>query len=61
MKITVTWSNANPNTIWGKLASRLGREPTNEEARSEVIRIMSEDTVERAGRGDLPWQKRGAA
>ena len=42
MQITVTWHNANPNTIWGKLATRLGREPTNAEATAEVKRILSE-------------------
>lgn len=42
VKITVTWHNANPNTIWGKLAARLGREPTNAEAKAEVLRILRE-------------------
>lgn len=42
MKITVTWHNAGPHTIWGRLAARLGREPTNEEARREVERILKE-------------------
>ncbi len=42
IKITTTWHNPNPNTIWNKLAVRLGREPTNEEARQEVSRILSE-------------------
>lgn len=61
MKVTVTWHNSNPNTIWNKLAAKLGREPTNAEAAAEVKRIMQEDTIDRAGRGELPWQKRGAA
>jgi hypothetical protein len=42
IKITTTWHNPNPNTIWNKLAARLGREPTNEEARHEVERILRE-------------------
>ena len=42
MNVTVTWHNASPNTIWGKLAARLGREPTNAEATAEVKRILSE-------------------
>jgi len=42
MNVTITWHNANPNTIWGKLAARLGREPTNAEAAAEVRRILSE-------------------
>jgi hypothetical protein len=40
MKISVKWHNAGPHTIWGKLASRLGREPTNAEAAAEVRRIL---------------------
>jgi hypothetical protein len=42
MKVTVTWHNAGPHTIWGKLAERLGREPTDAEARQEVERILQE-------------------
>lgn len=42
MKVTIAWRNANPNTIWNKLAARLGREPTNAEARDEVLRILRE-------------------
>lgn len=38
--VTTTWHNAGPNTIWAKLAARLGREPTNAEARAEVERIL---------------------
>ena len=40
MRITVTWHNANPNTIWGKLAAKLDREPTDAEAKAEVLRIL---------------------
>lgn len=42
MKITTTWHNPNPNTIWSKLATKLGREPTHQEARDEVNRILKE-------------------
>lgn len=42
MKVTVTWHNAGPHTIWGKLTEKLGREPTNEEAAAEVKRILRE-------------------
>lgn len=42
MKITTTWRNDNPNTIWAKLAERLGREPTDKEAAGEVKRILDE-------------------
>ncbi len=40
MKITITWANDNPNTIWNRLAAKLGREPTNAEAAAEVRRIL---------------------
>lgn len=39
---TVTVHNDNPNTIWNRLAAKLGREPTNAEAASEVRRILRE-------------------
>ena len=42
MKITITWRNDNPDTIWAKLAERLGREPTDKEAADEVKRILAE-------------------
>lgn len=58
MKITVTFRNDNPDTIWNKLAARLGRQPTNEEAREECLRIMSEGMVDRAEAGKLPWQRK---
>ena len=48
MQINFTITNNNPNTIWNKLAEKLGREPTNEEARQEVLRIMAEGRAERA-------------
>ena len=40
MKITITWRNDSPDTIWAKLAERLGREPTDKEAANEVRRIF---------------------
>lgn len=42
MQITVTWTNNNPDTIWNRLAAKLGREPTNAEATAEVKRILAE-------------------
>jgi hypothetical protein len=42
MIVTTTWRNDNPNTIWNKLAAKLGRQPTNEEAAAEVKRILKE-------------------
>lgn len=41
VKVTTTWENPNPDTVWNKLAVRLGREPTNEEARADVERILN--------------------
>jgi len=61
MKVTVTWNNDNPNTIWNKLAARLGRDPTNAEAKAEVLRILDEGMIERAEQGKLSWQKRRLA
>lgn len=43
--VTVTWHNAGPHTIWGRLAERLGREPTKEEARDEVLRILRDEPI----------------
>lgn len=41
-KVTITWHNAGPHTIWAKLAAKLGREPTKAEAAEEVKRILRE-------------------
>ena len=49
VKVTTTWHNAGPHTIWGRLAARLGREPTNEEAAAEMLRIMDESRTQRSG------------
>lgn len=46
MKVTVTWRNKNPDTIWNKLAVRLGREPTHAEAVAEVERILRKRAAE---------------
>lgn len=40
--ISVSWNNSNPNTVWSRLAAKLGREPTNQEAKDEVCRILRE-------------------
>lgn len=42
MAVSVTWTNRNPNTIWNKLARKLGREPTSAEVTAEVKRILAE-------------------
>ena len=62
MHVTITWQNNNPNTVWNKLAARLGREPTNAEAATEVRRILSEAStdllINKAGKGQPPWQRK---
>lgn len=58
MQIRTTWTNNNPDTIWNKLAARLGREPTNAEATAEVKRILTEALVDRAQAGKLAHQRR---
>lgn len=42
VKITFTVTSTNPNSIWNQLALRLGREPSIQEAKDEVRRILSE-------------------
>lgn len=57
MRVNITWRNDNPNTIWNRLAARLGREPTDAEARDEVRRILTDGLVELAEAGKLPHQR----
>jgi hypothetical protein len=45
IKVTTTWENPNPDTVWNRLAARLGREPTDEEACQEVRRIYRDEPV----------------
>lgn len=40
MVITFTVTNKNPNTIFNKLAAKLGRNPSNEEIKAEISRIL---------------------
>lgn len=42
IEITFSYRNDNPDTIWNRLAQRLGREPTDQEAADEVRRILAE-------------------
>ena len=58
MQITTTWTNDNPNTIWNRLAVKLGRQPTDAEATAEVKRILSEGLVDMADKGRLRHQRR---
>lgn len=39
-QVNVSVTNNNPDTIWNRLAARLGRQPTNAEAADEVRRIL---------------------
>lgn len=59
VEIRIAFTNPNPNTIWNRLAAKLGREPTNAEAAAEVKRILSEASQDLAERGRLPHQRRG--
>lgn len=58
MEINVTWHNANPGTIWAKLAQRLGREPTSTEVKAEMQRISNEGLIERAAVSKLKHQRK---
>ncbi len=58
MKITTTWANNNPDTIWNRLAAKLGRQPTNAEAEAEVKRIMTQALIETAEQGKLAHQRK---
>jgi hypothetical protein len=42
MKINVTWQNDNSDTIYNRLASKLGRQPTTDEVKAELDRILRE-------------------
>jgi hypothetical protein len=57
MKVSMTWRNDNPSTIWSVLVRKLGREPTNAEAIAELNRIRDEVMVDMAGAGKLPHQR----
>lgn len=58
MRVTISFHNPNPSTIWNRLAARLGREPTNAEAREEVERILLEAHCTRAEQGKLDYQRK---
>lgn len=40
MPVTVSFASDNPETIWNRLAARLGREPTDAEAAEAVLRVL---------------------
>ena len=58
MRVTFTWHNASQDTVWNRLAQRLGREPTAAEARAEALRILSEARCDLASEGKLPFQRK---
>ena len=56
-KVTTSWHNSNPDTIYNKLATKLGRQPTNQEVKAELNRIISEVQIDMAGKGKLKFQR----
>ena len=40
MQVNITFTNKNPDTIYNKLAARLGRLPSNDEIVTELNRII---------------------
>lgn len=42
VRVSISVTNDNPDTIWNRLAVRLGREPTSSEAKAEIQRILRE-------------------
>lgn len=45
-------------TIWAALMRKLGRQPTNAEAKAECKRIMADAVREMAEKGRLSFQRR---
>ena len=45
-------------TIYEALRAKLGREPTHEEVKADVRRILREGYAEMAARGKLPHQRK---
>lgn len=59
IRVSVTWrSFSGKPTIHTALRDKLGREPTNEELRADVLRILDESEAERASAGQLRRQRR---
>lgn len=57
MKVSITFTNRNPDSIWNKLAAKLGREPTHAEACMEVARIKQEAVAGLAVHGKMQHQR----
>ena len=45
MQVNTTWTNKNPNTVWNKLATKLGRQPTRDEVIAEVACILEAASI----------------
>jgi hypothetical protein len=58
VKVSFFIHNSNPDTIWNRLAARLGREPTTAEAKAEVRRILTGVQCDLAAEGRLPHQRK---
>jgi len=58
LRLVTTWRNDNPETIWNRLARKLGREPTHAEAKAEMHRILELALCERAAQGKLSFQRK---
>lgn len=56
--VTTTWTNRNPDTIYNRLAARLGREPTQQEVLADMRRITDGVLVDLATKGKLPHQRK---
>lgn len=56
--VSTTWTNRNPDTIYNRLAAKLGREPTSEEIKADLARITDAVRVSLAEKGSLPHQRR---
>lgn len=58
LELKTTWQNDNPNTIYNKLAAKIGRQPTHDEVIADMRRIRDTRLVESASNGKLWFQKK---
>jgi hypothetical protein len=59
VKVTVRFENLTGKpTIYSVLKEKFGREPTNQELKAEISRILEEFTVRRSEAGKLSWQRK---
>ena len=45
-------------TIWEALCEKLGRDPTNEECKTEIFRILRDVPTKKVTKGKLPFQRK---